>query len=170
MALGLCWEAWFQGIHLTTFSKKSLRDVEFQHPYIPSMHTVFLILLTTLQLYMMSLIVLQGTVFPHNPQEWLFFGVIFVLSMTMGIVAELHWLAVADMFFSFSTGTLSMFIIILLKSIHLKFSFVPFALTMLFLLSLVFLVLLYRRTRNRGIPIVFLSTFVLWLLIRFLSM
>ncbi len=165
--LGLAWEGWFQGRHLATFSDKNLHDVEFKHPYIPSMNTVSLILATTFQQYAMSLIVQGGTMFGYDPRAWIFYGGIFLISMTVGILAELHWRGVAEMFFSYSTATMAASLFVLMRSMEIQYSFIAFALSVLFGVSVVFLILLYTRGRNRGIPMVFVTTLFLWFIIRF---
>lgn len=167
---GLAWQAWFQGVQLSTLSHTSLRDVELRHPNIPSLHTVLLILMVTMQQYTMSLIVLRGTVFMHDPREWVLFGGIFVVSMAVGILVELHWRSVGELFFAFSTGTLAAFLFFLIQSVHMQYSFITLALSVLSFLSVLFLVLLYQRTKSRGIPIVFLITLMLWLVLRFVSL
>jgi hypothetical protein len=141
-----------------------IKEIEARHPRIPALFTVAQILITSCNLFIVSLLLLRGFGFLPDTRSWMVFAAIFLGLITASVLMELHWRAAGPALFAFSSGTTLVFLWILLKGGLTAYSlFLAVILTTLLAISMASLLLLSLRRRSRSTLPIFLTTIVFWL-------
>ena len=162
-SIGLVMEVWCQGFRLEKYADTPLRDIERDHPHLPSLLTVIQIVLTNLQLYALSFLIAWRLSYLSAPYAWIIIGCIFVVGSIVFVLSELYWKNVAHPFFAFSTGATAVFLHVFIRHAYaVEYALIATMLTILVAINTLFLVVLYGRTRDISIPLALLGSVLFW--------
>lgn len=111
LVVGLVMKVRSRAFWLSFLNTELLSDIEKVHPHLPSFKSVIIIFLCNIQLLVVSLYAMQGTTLFAGAYYWLYLTLIFVLSATASILAELQWERASEHALAFSVGTTLAFLI-----------------------------------------------------------
>lgn len=164
--LGLMVLVWLDAHRLMFLDPVPLSDIEISHPHLPSFRTIVVIFLCCVVLLVVALQTMSGLPPFDAPFQWLYLAAFFVLSGTVGVLAELLWKGTRDIAFAFITGTVIAFLFLVFKYA------LPLGQTLrtVALLALLILAggLAWRdlfRSWSKSVQAVTIIVFILWLLV-----
>lgn len=165
---GLTLKVWQGTVSLKFLTLTPLKDIEMQHPYVPSLRTIVGIFLCSAALLAVVLQTVSGLPPLSGPYDWIVLAAFFLLGTTAGILGELHWPGTRDYVFSVTVGTAIAFLFLVFK-FALPIAQPIRAIALLALLCFSTLLahrILYRSSAGAARALGLL-TFILWILVYF---
>ena len=166
LIFGLAILSWSHGLHLKLLEPISLKEIELNHPHIPSIKVIVVIFLCSIALLIVSLQAIADAPPFNGPYESLYLASIFVLGGAIGILAELLWKGAKQYAFAFISGTAIAFVLLIVR-----FAFtggelviaIPICLILIGCLLLAWRVLF--TAWERSVQILAVLTVIFWILL-----
>lgn len=167
LVVGVGLKVWDHAVQWSFLNTMLLSEIEKRHPHLPSCKIIAIIFLCNIQLLVLSLYTVSGTVFLRDSHYyWLYLAVVFVLSAVLWALAELRGQRAAEYGLAFNVGTTMAFFFLLLQMSLISTGGVQlWLLFSLFLCCIVLMWFVLSRILLRAPRLVLVATFAFWLLL-----
>jgi hypothetical protein len=167
LLLVLCYEVWNRSVRLSLLNHVSLKTVESTHPHLPSVRIIVATCICSLALLIIALQSCTGLTPFADPTKWMMIVALFVISGSIGLMAETKRHGASDAIYSCILGTAEAFFLFVLGSVFGD----PLASTLLCTLMMIVLLLcvglarrMLLRQWSERTHTLSLAVFFLWIL------